>query len=523
MAELSLAELATRGFALRVLGDGGVRVRGIKHDSRRCEAGDLFVAVAGASSDGADHIADAVKRGAVAILAERPLPAASVPVLLAKDALLSLARIARELYDDPSAPLTVVGVTGTNGKTTITYLVEALLQADGEKPAVIGTVNFRGPGGILPATHTTPMADDMMRLCRWAVDTGASHLVLEVSSHALAMYRADGVHFDVAAFTNLTQDHLDYHGDFAHYEAAKRRLFTDLAPRWSVINVDDPRGRALADSLAGRVAPDGRDPSDDYRSPALRGGSPQVLRCSKRPGGGAQVSALTYVSDRNGIAAEVDTPQGIVNLKSPLIGEHNLENLLIAIGCGLALGIAPDVLQSALTKAQGAPGRLERVEHPEDVLVFVDYAHTPDGLRKVLAALRPNTQGRLIALFGAGGDRDPTKRPVMGQVAAELADVLVLTSDNPRSEAPEKILEAIEAGVQATGCPKLTAAELHAAKRGYVSLPDRRAAIRLAVSAAQAGDTLLLAGKGHEKVQIIGDKRLPFDDVVEARAAIGGA
>jgi UDP-N-acetylmuramoyl-L-alanyl-D-glutamate--2,6-diaminopimelate ligase len=499
MAELSLAELATRGFALRVLGDDSVRVVGIKHDSRRCEPGDLFVAVAGASSDGAEHVADAVKRGAVAVLAERPLPAAGVPVLLAKDALLSLAGIARELYDDPSAPLSVVGVTGTNGKTTITYLVEALLHADGEKPAVIGTVNFRGPGGILPATHTTPMADDMMRLCRWAVDTGATHLVLEVSSHALAMYRADGVHFDVAAFTNLTQDHLDYHGDFAHYEAAKRRLFTDLTPRWSVINVDDARGRALADSLSG-----------------------QVLRCSKRAGGGAQVSALSYVSDRNGIAAEVDTPQGIINLKSPLIGEHNLENLLVALGCGLALGIAPEVLQSALAKAQGAPGRLERVAHPDDVLVFVDYAHTPDGLRRVLLALRPNTRSRLIALFGAGGDRDPTKRLVMGQVAAELADVLVLTSDNPRSEAPDKILEQIEAGVLGAGCPKLTAAELAGATRGYVVEADRRAAIRLAVAAARAGDTLVLAGKGHERIQIVGDKRLPFDDVVEARAAIGG-
>jgi UDP-N-acetylmuramoyl-L-alanyl-D-glutamate--2,6-diaminopimelate ligase len=365
---------------------------------------------------------------------------------------------------------------------------------------VIGTVNFRGPGGILPATHTTPMADDMMRLCRWAVDTGATHLVLEVSSHALAMYRADGVHFDVAAFTNLTQDHLDYHGDFAHYEAAKRRLFTDLKPRWSVINVDDPRGRALADSLTS-----------------------QVLRCSRHPGAGAQVSALSYVTDRNGIAAEVDTPQGIINLSSPLIGEHNLENLLIALGCGLALGIAPEVLQSALAKAQGAPGRLERVEHPDDVLVFVDYAHTPDGLRRVLLALRPNTKGRLIALFGAGGDRDPTKRPLMGKVAAELADVLVLTSDNPRSEAPERILEAIEAGVLATGCPKLTAAELPGSSRGFLVEADRRAAIRLAVAAARPGDTLVLAGKGHEKVQIVGDKRLAFDDVVEARSAIGGA
>jgi UDP-N-acetylmuramoyl-L-alanyl-D-glutamate--2,6-diaminopimelate ligase len=497
MAELALAEFVARGWAERVVGDASVTVRGIKHDSRRCEQGDLFVAVAGASSDGADHIRDAIGRGAVAVLAERPLTAAA-PVVLAKDALIALAAIARALYDDPSATLKTIGVTGTNGKTTCTYLVESMLSADGAKPAVIGTVNFRGPGGILPATHTTPMADDMMRLCRWAVETGASHLVLEVSSHALAMYRADGVHFDVAAFTNLTQDHLDYHGDFAHYEAAKRRLFTDLAPKCSVINVDDPRGRALADRL-----------------------STKVLRCSRRSGSGADITALSFVSDRNGIAAEVDTPLGLVSLASPLLGEHNLENLLIALGCGIAFGLSREVMTASLRKAQGAPGRLERIEHPDDVLVFVDYAHTPDGLRRVMTALRAITSGRLISMFGAGGDRDPGKRPLMGAAGAELADVVILTSDNPRSESPERILQGIEAGVQSAGMPKLTAAQLAGAGRGYLVEADRRTAIRRAIDAARPGDTLLLAGKGHEKVQIVGDRRLPFDDVVEARAALG--
>jgi UDP-N-acetylmuramoyl-L-alanyl-D-glutamate--2,6-diaminopimelate ligase len=471
-------------------------VRGIKHDSRRCEPGDLFVAVAGASSDGADHIRDAVARGAVAVLAERPLTA-SVPVVMTKDALLALSTIARALYDDPSASLKVVGVTGTNGKTTCTYLVEAMLHEDGAKPAVLGTVNFRGPGGILPATHTTPMADDMMRLCRWAVETGASHLVLEVSSHALAMHRADGVHFDVAAFTNLTQDHLDYHGDFAHYEAAKRRLFTDLAPRASVINADDPRGRALADSLKGK----------------------QVLRFSKQAG--ADIAALSFESKRAGIAAEVQTPLGILNVTSPLLGEHNLENLLLAIGCGVALGLSADTIVAALRKAQGAPGRLERVESPDDVLVFVDYAHTDDALRRVLSAARKITSGRLIALFGAGGDRDPGKRPLMGKAAAELSDLVVITSDNPRSESPEKIVEMVEAGTRGAGMPKLTAAELAGAQRGYLTEVDRRAAIRLAIESARPGDTVVLAGKGHEKYQIIGTDRHPFDDVVEARTVLG--
>ncbi len=496
MAELALSELVSRGWAERVAGDASVRVRGIKHDSRRCEAGDLFVAVAGASSDGADHVREAVARGAVAVLAERELPAA-VPVLLAKDALRALAAIARALYDDPSSGLCVVGITGTNGKTTCTYLVESMLAADNAKPAVLGTVNFRGPGGILPATHTTPMADDMMRLCRWAADTGATHLVLEVSSHALAMYRADGVHFDVAAFTNLTQDHLDYHGSFAAYEAAKRRLFTDLAPRAAVINVDDPRGRALADSLPGKV-----------------------LRCSKRPTSGADIAALSYASDRRGIRAEIATPIGSLSVQSPLLGEHNLENLLVVIGCGVALDLPAERIVAALATANGAPGRLERVEHPDDVLVFVDYAHTPDALRRVMTTLRKITTGRLIALYGAGGDRDPGKRPLMGAAGAELADLVILTSDNPRSESPQTILAQLEAGVQSGSMPPLTAATFAGATRGYVVEADRRAAIRLGVAAARAGDTLLVAGKGHEKVQIVGDQRLPFDDVVEARAAL---
>jgi UDP-N-acetylmuramoyl-L-alanyl-D-glutamate--2,6-diaminopimelate ligase len=498
MGELALSELVARGWVERVVGDASIRVRGIRHDSRRCEPGDLFVAVAGANSDGADHIRDAISRGAVAVLAERPLTAA-VPVAVAKDALISLSAIARALYDDPSAPLKVVGVTGTNGKTTCTYLVESILHEDGAQPAVLGTVNFRGPGGILPATHTTPMADDMMRLCRWAVETGASHLVLEVSSHALSMYRADGVHFDVAAFTNLTQDHLDYHGDFAHYEAAKRRLFTDLAPGCSVINVDDPRGLALADSLTGK----------------------NVLRFSKRVASGAEIAALSFESNRAGITAEVQTPIGRLQVTSPLLGEHNLENLLLAIGCGVALGATPEAIVSALRKAQGAPGRLERVESPEDVLVFVDYAHTDDGLRRVLSAVRKFTSGRVLALFGAGGDRDPGKRPLMGRIGAELADVLVLTSDNPRSESPERILAMVEEGARSAGMPKLTAAEFAKAERGYLTEVDRRSAIRLAIEAARPGDTVVLAGKGHEKVQIIGDQRLPFDDVVEARAVLG--
>jgi UDP-N-acetylmuramoyl-L-alanyl-D-glutamate--2,6-diaminopimelate ligase len=503
MAELSLRELRELGFVTRILGDENVRVRGVRHDSRRCEPGDLFLAVAGAQSDGAQFVNDAIARGAVAVLAERPLTE-KVPVAVADDALVALSRIAQRLYDDPTSRLEVVGVTGTNGKTTITYLVESLLKADNASPAVLGTVNFRGPFGVLAATHTTPMADDLMRLSRAAVDSGASHLVIEVSSHALAMHRADGVHFAVAAFTNLTQDHLDYHGDFAHYEAAKRRLFRDLQPKAAAVNVDDAVGRSIADEFA--------------RGPG------RVLRCSKQPGRnhGHDVFALSSESSRAGIRARISCAGEEFDLESPLIGEHNLENLLVALGVGVAPGIPGPVMQRARRDAQGAPGRLERVPHPHDVLVFVDYAHTPDALARVLQTVRKSTTGRLIVTFGCGGDRDPGKRPIMGKGAAELADLVVLTSDNPRSEDPARILQQIEAGAQQAGMPLVDADALAYSERGYCVEADRHAAIRLVLRAAQPGDTVLIAGKGHEKVQIIGDERIAFDDVLEARAVLEG-
>jgi UDP-N-acetylmuramoyl-L-alanyl-D-glutamate--2,6-diaminopimelate ligase len=498
MAEMSLRELQQLGLATAIVGDGEVRVRGIRHDSRRCEPGDLFVAVAGAQSDGAQFIADAVKRGAVAVLAERPITE-QVPVLMAADALLALSQIAQRLYDDPTASMPGVGVTGTNGKTTCTYLIESLLLAAAQKPAVLGTVSFRGPFGELPATHTTPMADDVMRLAQRARSAGATHMVLEVSSHGLAMHRVDGVHFEVAAFTNLTQDHLDYHGSFEAYESAKRRLFRELAPRTAVVNVDDPVGRSIAAEFPRRV-----------------------LRCSKHERPEHDVCVVTSEPSRAGIRARVRCVGEDFELASPLIGEHNVENLLIAIGCGAALGLSVELMQRALATAQGAPGRLQRVEHPHDVLIFVDYAHTPDALARVLTTLRASTTGRLLVTFGCGGDRDPIKRPIMGRHSAELADIVVVTNDNPRSEAPERILAQVEQGVQQGGLAKLAASALASSPRGYCVEADRAAAIQLLVAAARPGDTVLIAGKGHEKVQIVGDKRLAFDDVSVAEQVVAG-
>ncbi|MFI5309539.1 MAG: UDP-N-acetylmuramoyl-L-alanyl-D-glutamate--2,6-diaminopimelate ligase, partial [Polyangiales bacterium] len=402
----------------------------------------------------------------------------------------------QRVYGDPTRELAAVGITGTNGKTTTAYLVEAILVACGQRPAVLGTVNFRGPGGVREASHTTPMADDLMRLARWAVDTGATHLVLEVSSHGLAMHRVDGVRFKVAVFTNITHDHLDYHGDFESYARAKRRLFEQLDPEVSVLNVDDALGAALQKSAAGRV-----------------------LRCSLRPEADAEIRALEWRTDASGITARIATPAGEAQLRSPLPGAHNLENLLCALGSGLGLGLPLDGILRGLEQSRGAPGRLERVDHPQ-IAAFVDYAHTPDALERVLRALRPGTRGRVLVVFGCGGDRDRTKRPVMGAIAVRLADVAIATSDNPRSEPPEQILAQIETGMIDEGGQKVPLDRLGDAERGYAVCVDRRQAIGLAAAAARPGDTLLIAGKGHEKYQLIGARREPFDDCAEARAAL---
>jgi len=503
MADRSLSELVRAGFAVRVIGDGSQRVRGIRHDSRAIEPGDLFVAIsreaAGAGRDGAVFIEDAIARGASAVLADREL-ALSVPQLVTNDVLRSLTAIARDLYGDPTASLSVIGITGTNGKTTVSYLIESIVRGAGKQPAVIGTVNVRGPAGERPTLHTTPMADDLMRHARWAVDTGASHLVLEVSSHGLAMRRADGVRFSVAAFTNLTQDHLDYHGDFASYGAAKRRLFVELKPERAVINVDDAFGKELA-----RAA----------RCP--------VLRCSTAGAAEAELRVVDRAFDANGIRARVATPQGEVLLKSPLVGDHNLDNLLVALGVGLQLSLPMAAILEALASAAGAPGRLERVsvQGPgNEPSVFVDYAHTPDALERALRALRPITAGRLWVVFGCGGDRDRGKRPLMGRAAAQLADIAIATSDNPRSEAPARILEDIEPGLSGADTVHLEASQLAGAKRGYLMDEDRRRAIELALLSAAPSDVVLIAGKGHEKYQIIGTRKDAFDDCEEARIAL---
>jgi len=469
----------------RLIGAGDVWISGVRQDSRRVEAGDLFVARSGGKVSGAQFAESAVERGAVALLVERgaPLPTAAVPVIEVTDARRALALAAEAVYGNPSRNLAVIGITGTNGKTTTSWLVERALSGVGAKPARLGTVGFAFDGKSVDSALTTPEADDISRLAAQARDAGGTHFVMEVSSIALTLERVRGLHFKVAAFSNLTQDHLDFHGSLADYGEAKAQLFTQLAPEASVINIDDPFGEKLASRAMG-----------------------QVTRVSKRPG--ADIFPNQIRVDAQGIRGVIHTPVGEVALESRLVGEHNLENLLLALGILHACGTDLQLAAQALGEAPQVPGRLERCDEPgDDVLVLVDYAHTPDALERVLIATRSLTAKRVLCVFGCGGDRDPQKRPRMGAAVGRLADYAYLTNDNPRSEEPSAIARAVEVGLR----------EMDAK---YEVELDRARAIDRAVIQAEPGDVVLIAGKGHEPYQLIGGQSLPFDDRVEARRAL---
>lgn len=470
-----------------IVGDDVV-VRGITRDSREVVPGDLFVALPGEHHRGEAFIADAVARGAAAVMACAPAPG-GVPTWVVDDPQRVLGPAAELVRGHPTRALVAWGVTGTNGKTTISHLLVSALSASGRRPAQIGTGALRFGERLVDSPFTTPFGDTISRFARECLDAGATDLVMEVSSHALAQHRADGVAFDVAGFTNLTQDHLDYHETLEAYGEAKARLFLELAPR-SAINVDDAFGAALAERVGSRA-----------------------IRVSARGAKDAEVRATDVRFHRDGIAAEVETPIGRFQIESPLVGAHNLENLLVAVGMAVVRGEPAEVVE-ALGEVGAAKGRLEPVEHPGGVRILVDYAHTPDALRVAIEAIRPFTPGRVIVVFGCGGDRDRGKRPLMGAVAAERAEVVVLTSDNPRTEDPKAILAAIEEGVRGAGGKPL------AGDRGYVVVEDRAEAIALAIDLARAGDTVLIAGKGHETYQILGETKIPFDDREVARAHV---
>jgi len=472
----------------RVVGTPPASVHGVTADSRQVQAGDCFVAVPGFKQDARRFVPDAVARGAALVVTEgEPLAGIGVAQLLVPSVRPALARLAGAYHRHPSRALTLVGITGTNGKTTTSYLVEALLRARGLRTGILGTIQYMLGDEVRPANQTTPEALEIQGMLAEMRERGIGGVAMEVSSHALALSRVDGLAFDVAVFTNLTQDHLDFHGTLAEYRRAKRLLFEHLAasPKphpTAVVNADDPSGAEMVRGLPLTTLTFGLGP-------------------------GAAVRAVEQVSGLDGIRMTVETPRGRLVLASPLIGEHNVMNLLGAIGTGLALGLPPPAIAAALAPVTTVPGRFEQVHAGQPFLVVVDYAHTPDALERVLATARKITRGRLAVVFGCGGDRDRTKRPIMGEIAARLADRAWVTSDNPRSERPQAILEEIVAGVR----------RVPGAEQRHVAEADRRLAISDALAWAQPGDTVVIAGKGHETYQIIGAETLPFDDRAVAR------
>jgi UDP-N-acetylmuramoyl-L-alanyl-D-glutamate--2,6-diaminopimelate ligase len=477
----------------RIVGTPPARVRGIAADSRRVQAGDCFVAVPGFKADARRFVAQAVERGASLVVTEGEAPPApGVATVLVPSARAALGRLAGAYYGHPSRDLTLVGITGTNGKTTTSYLVEALLQIAGHRTGVIGTIQYVLGDERRPAGQTTPEAPELQSMLARMRDRGVRGVAMEVSSHALALARVDELTFDVAMFTNLTQDHLDFHRTLDAYRAAKRHLFELLARspkprRTAVVNADDPSGPEMTRDLPLTVLSFGL-------------------------GARADVRAERHESTLAGIRLTAVTPGGRLELTSPLIGEHNVMNLLGAVGAGIALGLDDEAIVRSLGGVGTVPGRFEQVGAGQPFLVVVDYAHTPDALERVLATARKLTPGRLAVVFGCGGDRDRGKRPIMGEIAARLADRVWITSDNPRSEPPIAIIDEIAAGVS----------EVAGGQARFTADPDRRAAIAMALGWAERGDTVVIAGKGHETYQIVGSETLPFDDREIARAILAG-
>ena len=472
----SLADLAAtvRG---RVVGDGGVRVTDATHDSRSAGPGVLFVAVKGFTIDGHRFVPAAIAAGSPAVCVEDPAFTGGAPAIVVGDTRAAMAPLAAQVHGDPSARLRLVGVTGTNGKTTVTHLVEAIATAAGLSHALVGTVGARIGGRPVPVARTTPEATDFQRLLAWMVDAGVDVAAVEVSSHALALGRVAATSFRVAAFTNLSRDHLDFHGDMESYYAAKASLFAQ-ADR-AVIWVDDPAGTRLARSVD----------------------RPMITVAIESE---ADVTAADVVVGFEGSEFEISGPGGRVAVRLPLAGRFNVENALVAAACARALDIGWDDIAAGIAAVPSVPGRFELVDVGRDFTVVVDYAHTPDGVSAAIASARDILagSGRVVVVVGAGGDRDRPKRPMMG-MAASHADVAVLTTDNPRSEAAEDILAAVAGGAKGPG-------------RVVVEI-DRRSAIRAALAQACPGDAVLILGKGHEQGQDFGTSVLPFDDRIVAR------
>jgi UDP-N-acetylmuramoyl-L-alanyl-D-glutamate--2,6-diaminopimelate ligase len=470
----------------------------VTSDSREVTRGSVFVALRGLKADGAAFAREAIARGAVAVVAETEAPAETpIPWLQVADARLALAALSAAFFGNPSSDLMLVGITGTNGKTTTSYLLASIFEAAGIACGRIGTVGYQVANREVAATRTTPEAPELHRMLREMVTAGCGACVMEASSHALALRRVDYLRFGAAIFTNLTRDHLDFHSDMENYFLAKRRLFELLPPGGiGVTNLDDRRGASLV-----AVAP--RPVTYAIDTPA-----------DIRPG------PLAFSLD--GLAFEVRTPRGTLALRSSLVGRPNAYNILAAVAAAVALDVPFNAIQKGIASLTLVPGRFQLVSGArDDVRVVVDYAHTDDALKNLLETARPLATGRVITVFGCGGDRDRPKRSLMGAVASRLSDLVIITSDNPRSEDPAQIIEEIKRGIVMPADRVGPKGQTGPKATPYLAIVDRQAAIERAVQDARPGDLVLIAGKGHEKYQEIGGRVLPFDDVDVATSALG--
>jgi UDP-N-acetylmuramoyl-L-alanyl-D-glutamate--2,6-diaminopimelate ligase len=473
-----------------VAAEGSIDVARIESDSRRIRPGDLFVALRGVKTDGLEFVSDAIARGAVAVVSDRPAPegvAPAVPWVRVLSARRALALLAAELHGHPAEKLVLAAVTGTNGKTSTTTLLEAILARRYGQTGLLATTLYRTPRRTIAASRTTPEATLIQELLGELVADGVPAAAIEVSSHALVLDRVTGCRFDAAVFTNLTRDHLDYHGTMEEYYEAKKLLFSMRKPDGvAVVNVDDLYGRRLLAEIAPpftSFSPSGA--AADFRA--------EAIRC-----------------DLGGTRFDVVHAGGRFAVASPLLGRFQVSNVLGAVAAGICLGVSEFDVAAAITGVRDVPGRLERVEAGQPYTILVDFAHTPDALERLLAAVRELTDKKIILVFGCGGDRDRGKRAPMGEIAGRRADIAIATSDNPRSESPEAILREVEEGLARSGATK------------YLKIVDRREAIRAAIELANAGTVVVIAGKGHETSQSIGGRELPFDDrKIAAELAVG--
>ena len=491
-----------------------VEIGSIHYRAQEVKPNGMFVAISGSTADGHDFIDEALKRGAAAIVAEKEIqprasqidgqPTPKAIMIQVSNTRRSLANLSAAFYKNPSERMVLIGITGTNGKTTTAYLVEGILQQAGFAVGVIGTINYRYAGKIFDNPITTPESLDLQRILAEMLSAGITHVVMEASSHAIDLYRIQCCWFDIAVFTNLSQDHLDFHGDMPSYWASKKRLFTqylDSGPKKdqarAVINCDTPYGQELARLLDIPLITAGRQ-------------------------NGCSVKPSKAHCDLKGITGTITTPDGAFDFISPLVGEHNLDIILCAAGVAAALQLLPHTIKSGVEALSHIPGRLERIDNDTGRFVYVDYAHTPDALHNVICALRAITSQRIICVFGCGGDRDKAKRPMMGEIAAKHCDLSIVTSDNPRSEAPQVIIDHILEGTKRVGGRAYSRADVQNGfnDNGFVREPDRREAIELGIRVSQPGDTVLIAGKGHETYQILGNKTIDFDDREEARKVL---